>query len=343
VRQVGRELGVRYLLEGSIRKAAGRVRITAQLIDAPSGAHLWADSFDGSLEAVFDLQDKVASSVAGVIEPALQAAEVRRSSERPTSDLRAYDLYLRALPHVYGWERRDTLAALDLLGRALEHDPSYRPALGLAAYCHLQIDLYGWVEDLETNRRKGVALADQAAHAGGGDPSVLANAAIVLGYFGEDLGAAIGMIERSLARTPSFARGWMLSGWLRLMAGETAQAIEDFETSARLNPFYDAVKLSGIGQAHFFDRQFGAALRELLMAAIADPIRVMTYRFLASCYAHIGCLADAREIVRRLRQITPVVVPSVIPYRKPEHRELLLAGLRLAAGEQAERHTRPQP
>jgi adenylate cyclase len=221
VKQVGRELGVRYALQGSVRKAAGRVRITAQLIDATNGAHLWADRFDGSLEAVFDLQDKVASSVAGVIEPALQAAEIRRSSERPTGDLRAYDLYLRAVPHIYAWESGSTLAAQDLLGQAIERDPSYGPALGYAAYCYVQIEVSGWAPDWETNRRKAVALAEQAVRAARSDPGVLANAAIVLGYFGEEIGAAVGMIDRSLALNPSFARGWMFSGWLRLMAGET--------------------------------------------------------------------------------------------------------------------------
>jgi TolB-like protein/class 3 adenylate cyclase len=331
VKQVGRELGVRYALQGSVRKAAGRVRITAQLIDATNGAHLWADRFDGSLEAVFDLQDKVASSVAGVIEPALQAAEIRRSSERPTGDLRAYDLYLRAVPHIYAWESGSTLAAQDLLGQAIERDPSYGPALGYAAYCYVQIEVSGWAPDWETNRRKAVALAEQAVRAARSDPGVLANAAIVLGYFGEEIGAAVGMIDRSLALNPSFARGWMFSGWLRLMAGETGLAIKHFETSARLNPWVD--QANGIGQALFFDRRFDDALQKLLMAGVADPIRTVTYRFLASCYAHMGRLEDAREIVERLQEITSVVVPSVIPYRKPEHQELFLSGLRLAACE----------
>ena len=331
VKQVGRELGVRYALQGSVRKAAGRVRITAQLIDATNGAHLWADRFDGSLEAVFDLQDKVASSVAGVIEPALQAAEIRRSSERPTGDLRAYDLYLRAVPHIYAWESGSTLAAQDLLGQAIERDPSYGPALGYAAYCYVQIEVSGWAPDWETNRRKAVALAEQAVRAARSDPGVLANAAIVLGYFGEEIGAAVGMIDRSLALNPSFARGWMFSGWLRLMAGETGLAIKHFETSARFNPWVD--QANGIGQALFFDRRFDDALQKLLMAGVADPIRAMTCRFLASCYAHMGRLEDAREIVERLQEITSVVVPSVIPYRKPEHQELFLSGLRLAACE----------
>jgi adenylate cyclase len=160
---------------------------------------------------------------------------------------------------------------------------------------------------------------------------VLANAAIVLGYFGEEIGAAVGMIDRSLALNPSFARGWMFSGWLRLMAGETGPAIKHFETSARLNPWVD--QANGIGQALFFDRRFDDALQKLLMAGVADPIRAMTCRFLASCYAHMGRLDDAREMLQRLRAITPVVIPDAMHWRNPEHRELLLSGLRLAEGE----------
>jgi adenylate cyclase len=334
VKRVGRELGVRYVLEGSVRKASGRVRITVQLIDATNGVHLWADRFDGPLEDVFDLQDKVASKVAAIIEPTLQAAEIRRSGERPTSDPTAYELYLRALPRTYAWERGSTLAALDLLGRAIERDPSYGPALAIAAFCHWQFDLNGWAEDRENNRRKALDFAQQAVRTAAIDSAVLANAAPVLGYFGEDLGAAIGMIDRSLALNPSHARGWLSSGWLRLWAGQTDLAIEHFETSARLNPRADALKLTGIGQAHFFDRQFDDALEKLVMARLAFPHHAMTYRFLASCYAHMRRLDEARDLVKRLRAITAVVVPIYLAYRNPEHRELFLSGLRLAAGEE---------
>ena len=143
VKRVGRELGVRYVLEGSVRKGANRVRITAQLIDAGTGAHLWADHFDGPLEDIFDLQDKVASSVAGVIEPTLEAAEIRRSDERPTTDLTSYDLYLRALAHHHSFEKDRVVQAIHLLGRAIERDPGYGHALALAAHCHTQLDLNG--------------------------------------------------------------------------------------------------------------------------------------------------------------------------------------------------------
>ena len=154
VKQIGRELGVRYVLEGSVRKGGNRVRITAQLIETLSGAHLWADRFDGLLEDVFELQDQVAISVAGVIEPALQAAEIRRSSDRPTSDLTAYDLYLQALAQFPS--ERGIVAALDLLGRAIERDPYYASALAGAAFCHMRLHLSGWSKDLDEDQREGV-------------------------------------------------------------------------------------------------------------------------------------------------------------------------------------------
>src|SRR5262249_18423934 len=149
VKQVGSELGVRYVLEGSVRKAGGRVRITAQLIEAVAGTHLWADRFDGSLEDIFELQDKVASSVAGVIEPALQAAEIRRSVARPTNDLTAYDLYLRAIAPTRSGEREKEryLQALDLVGKAIQLDPRYGTALAFAAFCHMAVHVAGWTKD----------------------------------------------------------------------------------------------------------------------------------------------------------------------------------------------------
>jgi TolB-like protein/class 3 adenylate cyclase len=164
VKQVGRELGVRYVLEGSVRKAGSRVRITAQLIETSEGAHLWADRFDGLLEEVFELQDMVAVSVAGVIEPMLQAAEMRRSFDRSTPDLTAYDLYLRALAPIRSgeWEKERYVQGLETLRRAIERDAGYGPALALAGFCHLALDSAGWTNDATGNQREGVQLAISA-------------------------------------------------------------------------------------------------------------------------------------------------------------------------------------
>jgi adenylate cyclase len=335
VKQVGRELGVRYVLEGSVRKGGNRVRITAQLIDALSGAHLWADRFDGSLEDVLELQDKVASSVAGVIEPTLQAAEIRRSAERVTKDLTAYDLYLRALPHWAMYEKDRLVQALDLLGGAIERDSQYGPALALAAQCHFQLDHGGWADDRETNRRKGIDLARRALRSTPDDPEVLANAAIALGYFGGDIDAAIALVDRSLSLNTSFARGWFWSGVLRNWVGRPDLALEHFETFLRLNPherltFYQ----NAIGISLFFTRRFDEAVAKFLGALEHHPNNVMGHRFLAACYAHMGRLDEARDMVERLRTLTPDVLDSATRYRNRDYRELYLAGLRLAAGEE---------
>jgi TolB-like protein len=337
VKQVSRELGVRYVLEGSVRKAGLRVRITGQLIDAVTGAHLWADRFDGSLEDVFELQDQVAISVAGIIEPALQAAEIRRSAERPTSDLTAYDLYLRALPHSQSQQKDRVVQAVGLLNQAIERDPQYGPALALSAFCQAQIVNNGWFEDRETTRRTGLDLARRAIRVGGDDPGVLAYAAFTLGFFGEDIDAALALIDHAVALNPSFAFGWERSAMLRLFAGDPDNAIEHLERSWRLSP-RDRMKprsLTAIGIAMFFQKRFEDAGAKLVLSLEELPSWTTTYRFLASCYAHMGRLDEARKIVERLRAITSVVVPTVTNFRKAEDLELFLSGLRLAAGEAA--------
>ena len=337
VKQVGRELGVRYVLEGSVRKAGGRVRITAQLIDALSGTHLWADRFDGLPEDIFDVQDKVASSVAGVIEPAVQAAEIARSADRPTTDLTAYELYLRALPNCHSWERERIHTALELLQQAIERDPSFGPALALAARCHHHFDRLGGAQDPDLHRRAAVDYARRAVRAAPDDPTTLGNAAGVLGSFGGDINPAIALADRALALNPSFAGGWRMSGWLRLWAGDLDVAIEHFETAFRLSPREkDRAHSMGIGEAQFLQRRFNEAIITLLNALEALPGHAGIYRYLASCYAHMGRLDEAREMVRRLRAIAPTVMPHAmygLQWRNPEHREFFLSGLRLAAGE----------
>jgi len=169
VRRVGRELGVRYVLEGSVRRGGNRVRIAAQLIETETGAHLWADRFDGSLEDVFDLQDKVATSVAGVIEPALRAAETARSASRRTSDLSAYDLYMRASA-MFSTSHRQMREALALLEEAIRHDPQYGPALGLAGLCCMHLASDASARDREAIRQKGIEFGRWAVEVGGEDP-----------------------------------------------------------------------------------------------------------------------------------------------------------------------------
>jgi len=333
VKQVGRELGVRYVLEGSVRKAGQRVRITGQLIDAITGTHLWADRFDGSLEDVFELQDKVAVSVAGVIEPTLQAAETARSANRPTNDLTAYDLYLRAYALVWS-SARYVVEALRLLEQAIERDPYYGPALAWAAICCHRLCVAGLGMDPEADRRKAAEFARRALEVASDDPGVLANAAFSLAYFGEEIGTMIGLLDRAVVLNPSSARAWHLSGNVRLYAGQPDIAIQHVETALSLSPRARVgSSLAVIGQAHFFNRRFGEAVPKLLLAIQDDPSYPHPYRCLAACYAHMGRLDEAREIVNRMREITPAVVTDVGYLRNTEHRDLFLSGLRLAAGE----------
>jgi adenylate cyclase len=336
VKQVGRELGVRYVLEGSVRKAGGRVRITAQLIEATTGTHIWADRFDGSLDDVFDLQDTVASSVAGVIEPALQAAETARSAARPTDDLTAYDLYLRAYA-MFLSSARQIPEALRLLERAIARDPRYGPALAFAAVCCFRLLYDDRSEDWEADRLKGADFARRALEVAGDDPGVLANAALALAYFGEDIGAMVTLVDHALALNSNYARGWHIGGLLRIWAGEPNSAIEHLEAALRLSPRARiGLSHTDLGTAHFYCRRFNEAEPKLLLAIQEDPSFPLPYRILAACYAHMGRRDDARATVERLRAITRVVIPDRVSYlRNAEHRELLLSGLRLAMGEAA--------
>jgi TolB-like protein len=333
VKRVGRELGVRYVLEGSVRKAGGRVRITAQLIDALTSTHLWADRFDGSLEDVFELQDKVAVSVAAVIEPTLEASEIDRSGRRPTNDLTAYDLYLRALPILLSFPSRERVGeAFGLLDQAIARDPRYGPALALTSFGYVRF--YDWGEAPEADRRKVIEWTRRALEVAGDDPGVLATAAFARAFFGEEIGTQIALIDRALALNPSFARGWYLSGPLRVWAGQPDLAIEHVERSLRLSP-RDRMgsHFWVIGIANFFLHHFDEAAAKMLLAVQQTPAWPWPYRGLAACYAHMGRLEEARKIVGQLRAISPIVVPNVTPFRNPEHRELFLSGLRLAAGE----------
>jgi adenylate cyclase len=334
IKQVGRELGVRYVLEGSVRKAAGRVRITAQLIDATTGTHLWADRFDGSFAEVFELQDNVAFSVAGVIESTLQAAEIKRSTDRPTSDLTAYDLYLRALPNCYAWDKQRILLALDLLEGAIKRDPLFGPALALAGICHHHLEQFYSGKDSGDHRRSAIELARRALQASPEDPTTVGNAGFLIGVFEQAIEPAITLVDRALSLNPSFERGWRASAWLRLYAGQPDVAVEHMQTAMRLSPrFGNATDLVLIGCAHFFQRRFDDAISAYLTAREQMPKNPAIPRYLAACYAQAGRLDQASLMLEQLRMIAPVVMPSTVPFRNPEHRELFLSGLRLAAGE----------
>jgi class 3 adenylate cyclase/predicted ATPase len=320
------------VLEGSVRRSGARVRIAAQLIDAGTGAHLWADHFDGPLEDVLELQDKVAASVTGVIEPALQEAETARSTARPTTDLTAYDLYLRAHA-LYLSSARKIPEVLGLLEQAIARDADFGPALAYAAVCCSRLCLDGLSTDPEGDARRGADFARRALQVAGDDPGTIVNVALALCYFGENVGAMIALVDRALALNPNFARGWHIGAILRLFAGQPDLAIEHGETALRLSPGARVgTSLTVIGQAHFLARRFDEAVPKLVLAIQEDPSFPVPYRYLAACYAHMGRLAEAREILGRLRAVGSVFIPDAGHLRDTEHRELLLSGLRLATG-----------
>jgi adenylate cyclase len=259
---------------------------------------------------------------------------MRRSAARPTTDLSAYDLYLRALATLYQITQERIFEALGLLEQAIAIDRRYGPALALAAGCHLRLVIAGWAAEPKKNRRESVELARQALEAPDNDPGVLANAALALGFFGEDIDAIIGLVDRALALNPSSARGWTSSAILRVYAGQPDLAIEHLETSLRLSPRERVgMRLFVLGMAYFFKRRFDEAAATLLVSIQDQPGFPGSYRFLAACYAHMGRLDDAKEIVARLRAITVVRALPGSQFRNPEDRELLLSGLRLAMGE----------
>lgn len=335
-KRVGWELGVRYLLEGSVRKSADRMRITAQLIDAETRTHLWADWCEGTLGNQFELQDQMAAKVAAAVEPTIEAAELRRSMSRPACELGPHELYLRALSGCYAYSARPLLSALDLLTQAIERDPGLGPALAAAAGCRQFLAASGWADGLEANRLEAIELAQRALQADSGDPSVLTEAARVLGYFTEDIDSAVALIERALILNPNHARGWYWNGWIRLFAGDPDLAIDHFRTALRLNPRHRTY-MTGIGAAHFFSRRYREAAEALATAFHECPGWPTTQRFLAAAHVHLEEFEKAQSVVNRLRTIAPTLAPAgdSVPnsaFRNEEHSALYIDGLRAAVG-----------
>ena len=337
IKQVGRELGVRYVLEGSVRKAANRLRITGQLIDAVNGAHIWADKFDGAIEDVFDLQDKVASNVAGIIFPALQEAEIRLAADRPTTELGVYDLYLRAMPLMKAWAKQPVLQALALADLAVERDPNYGPALSMAAFCRSQMIWSGWADgEIEPIRLRGIELARRAIEAAADDFETVSLAAGALMNFGEDINVLKSVIDNALGRNPSSHQGWFWSGWMRTIAGEFDLALDHFDRSLRLDPRATrlAFHRTGIGICYFYKQQFDQAAAALEASLHEVPDYPTTSRFLAACYVQMGRLAEARDLAVR-HNILPgeawLKASAII--RKEEHQAILLGSLKRVTGE----------
>ena len=339
IKQVGHDLGVRYVLEGSVRRDGSRLRITGRLIDAATGSHLWTEEFDGPMADVFELQDKVASHVAGVIDPLLLDAEIRHVSEHPTADMNAYHLYLRAMPHLRAWSREDNLEAIALLEQAVECDPQYGMALASLALCHSQNVSSGWTDDIARESEQSIVWARRALDAAPDDPSAVTSAAGALLNTGEDVETLKRLVDGALARNPSHAFAWLWSGWMRTVSGETNLAIEHFETSMRLDPRMTrrAFHLTGLGMCHFFEGRFDEAATFLEDSFRELPTYPLTGWFLAACYTRMGRVNEAREFASRqgiVRDGKWLAIHRLLGHAA--HRDMALSGLKLATGQESD-------
>jgi TolB-like protein len=218
IKQVGRELGVRYVLEGSVRKAANKVRITGQLIDASTGTHLWADRFDGGLEDVFELQDEVTTSVIGAISPKLEQAEIERAKHKPTEKLAAYDYFLRGMANIYQGTKEANLEALRNFQQAISIDPDFATAHGMCAYCYVWRKANGWTADPKQETAATEQLARKAAMLGFDDPVALCQAGFALAFVVGDLDDGVALIDRALVLNPNLATAWRFSGYVRVFS-----------------------------------------------------------------------------------------------------------------------------
>jgi TolB-like protein len=339
VKQVARELGVRYVLEGGVRKAAQRVRITAQLIDATTGAHLWADHFDGSLEHIFDLQDQVTASVVGAISPTLQQAEIERASNKPTGSLDAYDYFLRGLASAHRVTRDATTEALRLFATAIERDPDFATPHGTAAFCYVVRKINGWMSNpAAPDIAEAARLARRAAELGKDDAVALSFGGLALGYVAGDLEGAISLIDRSLALNPNLATAWYASGTVRAFrGGEPDLAIEHLARAMRLSPLDPFMfTMQGVTAfAHFFAGRYDEASAWAERAFWQRPNILATLRISAVSNAYAGRLEEARTAVARALELDPEMRISNLKdrigvFRRPEDYAKYAEGLRMA-------------
>lgn len=295
VREIGRDLGVAYVLEGSVQRAGGRVRVTVQLVETDGGAHVWAEKYDGSLDDIFDLQDRITEQVAGALQPSIRLAEVERARRKQPQDLGAYDYTMRAMPHVWVLEKEEATKALEQLNKALEIDPEYPLALSLAAWCHAQRSVYNWVENIQEAKKRALEFAEQAANLSADDPLILT----VLGTvhtFARHHGAARVLLERAVVLDPNAAWAWSRLGWLETYADRQEKAVAHFEKALRLSPldpmnFNNRVGLASARQVAGDDTEAAA----LFLRALEErPHATWIHRNLAPALLGAGRAEEAR-------------------------------------------------
>ena len=337
LKEVARELGVRYVLEGSVRKAGNRVRITGQLIDTTTGAHIWADRFDSALDDIFELQDRVASSVVGAIEPKLRQSEIERASRKPTGNLTAYDLYLRALAHYYRYTEKDNAEAVALLRQASAIDPLYGPPAALIGWCYLIQRIQGWGTVSDDDVAAALRLARQALEVARDDPDTMVAAAFTLFYGGGETALAESVLDRALTLNPNSALGWMVRGFVHAVGrNQPGPAIESLERALRLSPFdpLGFINATWLAQAHLAARRFEQAIEWADTALHKQPRNIVAIRPKIIALAYLGRLDEARAELGRMLALYPGLTiaafrPTTASF-DPEFIEFALAGLRLA-------------
>lgn len=321
-KEVGRELGVRYVLEGSLRKAGNQVRITGQLIDATTGAHLWAERFEGTLDNIFELQDQISASVVGAISPQLERAEIERAKRKPTESLDAYDYYLRGMAKLHIGTHEAIETALTLFYKAIELDPEFASAYGGAAWCFFWRKLNGWMVDRPREIAEGVRLARLAVELGRDDAVALTRGGHALGHLTGDLDGGIALIDRARLLNPNFAPAWFLGAALRVFRGETGGAIEDLGHAVRLSPLDPEMfrMQAATSLAHFFAGRFDSASAWAEKALGNLPSLLVAAALLASSQALAGRTEEARQAMQRLRALDPSLRISNLKDWLPIHR-----------------------
>jgi adenylate cyclase len=337
VRQVAHELGVRYVLEGSVRKAAGRVRITGQLIDTASGVHIWADRFDGALDDIFDLQDQVAASVVGAIEPRLRQSEIERATRKPTESLDAYDLYLRALSQFHKYTEESIREAIALIKRALAIDPTYAPAASMIGWCRTFQRLQGWGSLSEAEVAEAVGLARQAIEAGRDDPDALWMAANPLSFFAGDHATAADAVDRALKLNPSSAHAWLVRAFVSYRQNQPDAAIEALQRAMRLSPLdpLNWIFTAGLAAYHVIAGRYEEAIEWAGRSLRQMPRYESALRNKVVACAHLGRIEEARDGLEQLLKLQPglTVAQYDITYGtvfSPQIHAVYLEGLRKA-------------
>jgi adenylate cyclase len=310
VRDIGRELGVAYVLEGSVQKAGNRIRIIVQLIETEGGAHVWAGRHDGTLDDIFDFQDRITEQVAGALQPSIRIAEIERSRRKRPQDLGAYDYAMRAMPHVWALEKEESAKALELLEQALALDPRYPLALSLAGWCHAQRSVYGW-GDIAESQALARGLAEKAAELSADDPLILA----VLGAvhtFLRNYGTARVLLERAVGLDPNAAWAWSRLGWLDNYSDQPEAAREKFERAMRLSPF-DPMNFNnyvGMASSHELLQEYDQAVALYRRALEERPHAMWIYRNLASSLAGAGRMGEAKEAYAQMMRAYPAMTAA---------------------------------